>query len=89
MEDFYNQWLDRFAENRRRFVIQTGGDEDPAQVTHHIPQQPSDIVYENDSLKLIVEKSSFKKQKNLSFARSSFQVQNCTQEAPRATATFK
>ena len=63
MEDFYNQWLDRFAENRRRFVIQTGGDEDPAQVTHHIPQQPSDIVYENDSLKLIVEKSSFKKQK--------------------------
>ena len=63
MEDFYNQWLDRFAENRRRFVTQTGGDEDPVQVTNNVPQQPSDIAYENDSLKLIVEKSSFKRQK--------------------------
>ena len=61
MADFYDQWLKRFDENRRRFVLQRGGDEDEA--TPSIPEQPSDIVYENDSLKLIVEKSSFKRQR--------------------------
>ena len=61
MADFYNQWLNRFDENRRRFGVQRGGDENEDEQS--VPQQPSDIVYENDSLKLIVEKSSFKRQK--------------------------
>ena len=65
MEDFYKKWLDRFASQRRRYVQQGGdrdeNDEEPS--SSSIPSQPSDIVYENDSLKLIVEKSSFKKQK--------------------------
>ena len=57
MADFYDQWLKRFDENRRRFVLQRGGDEDEA--TPSIPQQPSDIVYENDSLRLIVYKEFY------------------------------
>ena len=70
MEEFYKQWLNRFAENRQRFLVnqrneqfiqQEGGDE---QEQDEVPQHPSEIVYENDSLKLIVEKSSFKRQKN-------------------------
>ena len=61
MANFYYQWLDRFAENRRRFLELRGGNE-PVQVDA-VPQQPSEIVYENDSLKLVVEKSSFKRQK--------------------------
>ena len=63
MADFYNQWLKRFDENRRRFVLQQGGDEDQDEIQQPVPQQASDIAYENNSLKLIVEKSSFKRQK--------------------------
>ena len=62
MANFYNQWLERFAEKRRRFFGQKGGEESE-EPPNSAPQQPSDIVYENNSLKLIVEKSSFKRQK--------------------------
>ena len=58
MSNFYNQWLERFAEKRRRFFGQKGGEESE-ELPNSAPQQPSDIVYENNSLKLIVEKSSF------------------------------
>ena len=61
MEAFYNRWLDQFERNRQQFFgNQQGGEEDENQ---QIPTQPSDIVYENDSLKLIVEKSALKHQK--------------------------
>ena len=69
MEQFYGQWLKKFAENRQKFVPskegteQQGGDDSQNLASQEL-QHLTDIVYENDSLKLIVEKSSFKKQKN-------------------------
>ena len=77
MDQFYKSWLEQFAENRRRYIAQRGGDDAPqtntvtqnASQTDTVsqnsqqPQKPSDIIYENSSLKLIVEKSSFKRQK--------------------------
>ena len=75
MEEFYKNWLARFAQNRRIFFQRgvqegEGGDseEDAAanseEEENQIPQNPTEIVYESDLLTLIVEKSSFKKQKN-------------------------
>ena len=64
MEEFYRKWLHQYKEKTRPFV-QEGGDEDD-----EIQPQPqanlkdaSEIVYENDSLKLIVQKTSFRNQK--------------------------
>lgn len=67
MENFYEQWLKRFDENRRRYLTETeGAGEDVAPEEENVQQtlkDPSEVVYETDSLKLIIEKSSFKRQK--------------------------
>ena len=65
MADFYNKWLDRFEENRKKYISQHGGANNinQQQNVNDVPKQPSEIVYENDSLKLIVEKSVLKRQK--------------------------
>ena len=73
MEDFYRNWLRRFRRQTQQ-VTQRGGEdseheetsdshseEDEPQV--HSLNDPSEIVYENDSLKLVVEKRVFRRQK--------------------------
>ena len=70
MEDFYKKW---FEKNQAR--LQSGGQNSREQSPVPGPSRdvnlsaqsitdPTKIVYENDSLKLIVDKGSFKKQKN-------------------------
>ena len=64
MEAFYKNWLTRFAEKTEPLV--RGSGEDKANSTSSGPQSlnnPSDIVYETTSFKLIVEKANFKRQK--------------------------
>lgn len=76
MESFYKNWLKKNLERRNRgpSVIPSGtGDDDenePIASTSNtvpppqrVPKEPSEIIYENNFLKLIVEKGSFKKQK--------------------------
>ena len=96
MEEFYKNWLARFAQNRRIFFQRgvqegEGGDseEDAAanseEEENQIPQNPTEIVYESDLLTLIVEKSSFKKQKNFRLQDHLFKfkvVQKETREKP-------
>lgn len=78
MESFYKNWLQKDNERRLRttssLVTSGTGDNDenepiastsrgiPAQ-SQKVPKKPSEIIYENNFLKLIVEKGSFKKQK--------------------------
>jgi len=65
MEDFYKEWLKRFREKTRPFV-QRGGEEIEDEQSTNEPtavKVPSDIVYENESFKLIVEKGNFRRQK--------------------------
>jgi len=77
MDDFYKQWLKNFAKSRKHYFIntnQSGGSESESEDNSEtltsssqsmtVPKEPSDIVYENDNYRLIVEKSAFKKQKN-------------------------
>ena len=64
MEAFYKNWLTRFAEKTEPLV--RGSGEDKANSTSSGPlslNNPSDIVYETTSFKLIVEKANFKRQK--------------------------
>ena len=68
MEDFYRNWLVKFREKTKPFVQQQGGDESSSDenednVTQQALKEPSEIIYENNSLKLIVEKGSFRRQK--------------------------
>jgi len=68
MENFYKNWLNKFASHRDSyFQNETLGDGDTGseQVQNETEtiNAPSDIIYESDSLKMIVEKSAFKKQK--------------------------
>ena len=75
MESFYKDWLQKFAETRKRVKEGSGeakkatSQSDPIPSTSSNPastglNQQSDIVYETDELKLTVEKSRFKRQKN-------------------------
>ena len=68
MEAFYKNWLQKFA--TKRHLLSGGNEEDddrPSQPPGDNPTQqlnsPTEIIYETDSLKLIVEKSPFRRQK--------------------------
>ena len=62
MEAFYRNWYEKYIEKNP----QKGGapTDNVVPQTSAVPQQPSDIVYKTDALKLVVEKGSFKRQKN-------------------------
>ena len=62
MEAFYRNWYEKYIEKKQ----QQGGapTDNTVPSTSGVPKQPSDIVYETDALKLVVEKGSFKRQKN-------------------------
>ena len=62
MEAFYKNCYEKYIEKKTQ---QGGAPTDNAvPSTSTVPQQPSDIVYETDALKLVVEKGTFKRQKN-------------------------
>ena len=62
MEAFYKNCYEKYIEKK----TQQGGapTDNTVPSTSGVPKQPSDIVYETDALKLVVEKGSFKRQKN-------------------------
>ena len=62
MEAFYKNCYEKYIEKK----TQQGGapTDNTVPSTSAVPKQPSDIVYETDALKLVVEKGSFKRQKN-------------------------
>lgn len=62
MDKFYSDHFKKFLEENAK-ENNSISDQRVSQ-TEHIIQSPSDIVYENDDLKLIVEKTFFKRQKN-------------------------
>lgn len=71
MEDFYKNWLKTFAAQRQEYFEndnekhgdrEHSGDGDDRSKENEI-SKPSDIVYENNFLQMIVEKSAFKSQK--------------------------
>ena len=64
MEDFYRRWLQNFAAKTRTYNEGAGEDSNEAPNEPSKIQAPTDIVFENDSLKMIVEKGAFKRQKN-------------------------
>jgi len=75
MEDFYKKWLLNFSDRRKSYFNidnQTGGSDSEnseSEIDKDVEKpkalsNPTDIVYENENYRLIVEKSSFKKQKN-------------------------
>ena len=62
METFYTKWLQQFAKKTQPHVIRGG--EDSSDVEHQASlSHPSEIIYENESMKMIVEKTGFKRQK--------------------------
>ena len=69
MEAFYKNW---YAKNIKQKKQQGGADNEVPStsaannepILSAVPKQPSDIVYETNALKLVVEKGYFKKQKN-------------------------
>ena len=62
METFYTKWLQQFAKKTQPHVIRGG--EDSSDVQHQASlSHPSEIIYENESMKMIVEKTGFKRQK--------------------------
>ena len=73
MEDFYRNWLKKENERRNRKSAQDtsvvgGANIDPqpstsASASGQVLNQPSEIVYENDFLRLKVEKKKFQRQK--------------------------
>lgn len=67
MESFYESWLKKFAEKAEKaktIVKGSGPDRATTIVSDNVQlSDPSDIVYENDVFKLIVEKANFKRQK--------------------------
>lgn len=68
MEEFYKKWFEKHIEKRH----QDGGSatEDPQPSTSNStlqivePKSPTDIIYETEALKLVVEKGALKRQKN-------------------------
>lgn len=67
MEEFYKRWIQNFAEKTKTFNQGKGEDESEDQLNQISAsniQSPTDIVFENNTLKMIVEKGAFKKQKN-------------------------
>ena len=67
MESFYKNWLVRFAEKTKPLVVGRGDEEKSSNTatTSSVRDlnDPSEIVYETNSFKLIVEKANFKRQK--------------------------
>ena len=63
MEDFYRRWLENFAAKTRTYNEGAGEDSNEPTEPSKI-QTPTDIVFENDSLKMIVKKGALKRQKN-------------------------
>ena len=65
MEDFYKRWIKNFAEKTKTFNEGKGEDDSNNQLNPSSNiQSPTDIVFENNTLKMVVEKGAFKKQKN-------------------------
>ena len=64
MESFYTKWLQQFAKKTQPHVIRGGADSSEEIVQPQVSlNHPSEIVYENESMKMIVEKAGFKRQK--------------------------
>ena len=64
MEDFYKRWIQNFAQKTKTYNEGKGEDESNDGLNQSNIQAPTDIVFENNALKMIVEKGTFKKQKN-------------------------
>ena len=62
MEDFYKRWIKNFAEKTK--IFNQGKGEDESNESSSNIQSPTDIVFENNTLKMVVEKGAFKRQKN-------------------------
>jgi len=72
MEAFYKKWFEKHIEDRHQGggTTSESNEDDPQPSTSTFalqqvtPKSPTEIVYETDSLKLVVEKGAFKRQKN-------------------------
>lgn len=69
MEAFYKNWYEKNVKNKRQRggadnVVPSTSAVNEVPTISAVPKQPSDIVYETNIFKLIVEKGNFKKQKN-------------------------
>lgn len=60
MEAFYQNWLKKFEEQRQ--LLRPESDLNREQ-NNGRPKNPSEVVYENDSFKLFVERAPFRRQK--------------------------
>jgi len=72
MDNFYKEWLTKFATHRNNYFHslnhQEGGNDESSDneqqlQTQDVPNHPNEIIYENDSFQMVVQKSAFKKQK--------------------------
>ena len=63
METFYTKWLQQFAKKTQPHVLRGGEDSSKTIAPEVSLNHPSEIVYENESMKMIVEKTGFKRQK--------------------------
>jgi len=70
MDNFYKNWLAQFAAHRNKYfnvsANQEGGNNEPSNSDleeQSVPNHPNEIIYENASFQMIVEKSAFKKQR--------------------------
>ena len=63
METFYTKWLQQFAKKNQPHVLRGGEDSSKTIAPEVSLNHPSEIVYENESMKMIVEKTGFKRQK--------------------------
>lgn len=70
MEAFYKKWFEKNIEKRDQQGGALSDSDDPQPSTSSstlqlvVPKKPTDIVYETEHLKLIVEKGNFQRQKN-------------------------
>jgi hypothetical protein len=70
MEAFYKKWFEKHIEERYQDggAVREGDDPEPSTSRSALqkvePKSPTDIIYETDTLKLVVEKGAFKRQKN-------------------------
>ena len=64
MEDFYRNWLAKYK-NITRTHVQEGGEDSEPESESAEPElkEPSDIIFENESLRLVVQKGVFRRQK--------------------------
>ena len=63
MESFYTKWLQQFAKKTQPYLVRGGQDTLDQTIPQASLNHPSEIVYENQSMKMIVEKAGFKRQK--------------------------